>query len=73
MKPTPTPLPDGAKIDDLRWDKRMSIPQLANKVGITRQHMRRICKGERGASIEVQERIAQELNVSLPEIQRGAS
>ena len=51
----------------------MSIPQLAAQVGVTRQHLKRICKGECGASLEVQKRIAEVLEVPLEKIQQGAS
>lgn len=73
VKPTTIPLPDGKKIDDLRWDRRMSIPQLATEVGVTRQYMGRICKGQRGASLEVQKRIAKVLEVTLEKIQQEPS
>lgn len=71
VKPT-TPSPNGARIEDWRWIRRLSVPELANKAGITRQHLKRICKGERGASLDVQQRIADALDVPVEEIQRTA-
>lgn len=71
MKPT-TPPPNGARIEDWRWTRRLSVPELATKAGITRQHLKRICKGERGASLDVQQRIADALDVPIEEIQRPA-
>jgi transcriptional regulator with XRE-family HTH domain len=73
VKPKTTPAPNGPKIKDLCWERRLSGPQLASKAGITRQHLLRICKGECGASLKVQQRIADVLNVSIKEIQQVAS
>lgn len=72
VNPKTTPAPDGRKIEDLRWDRRLSVPALASKAGITPQFLRRICKGERGASLDVQQRLADALGSPLEEIQQAA-
>lgn len=69
VKPTTTPAPNGQKIEDLRWDRRLSVSQLASKAGITPQYLRRVCKGQRGASLETQNNIATALEVPVEEIQ----
>lgn len=72
MKPKTTPPTNGDKIEDWRWTRRLSVPQLARKAGITRQHLGRVLKGECGASLDVQQRIADALDVPVEEIQQAA-
>lgn len=69
MKEHATPAPNGAKIEDLRWDKRLTISELARQSCISRQHLNRIRNGYRGASLDVQKRIADALGVPVEEIQ----
>lgn len=73
VNPKTTPAPSGDKIEDLRWKRRLSVPELASRAGITRQYLKRICKGERGASLAVQQSIADALEVPVTEIQENAS
>lgn len=70
VNPKKTPVQNGPKIDDLRWDRRLSVSELANKAGITPQYLRRIFKGERRASLVVQQSLADALNVPISEIQQ---
>lgn len=72
VKPTTTPRSNGPRIDDLRWDRRLSVTALASKAGITPQYLRRIFKGERMASLDVQNRLAHALDVPVEEIQQDA-
>jgi transcriptional regulator with XRE-family HTH domain len=67
------PEPDGTKIEDLRWSAHLTVTELASKADISRQYLNRIRNGHRGASIDVQKRIAQALNVPLFKIQRDAA
>lgn len=72
VNPETSPAPSGEKIEDWRWKRHMSVPELASKAGITRQYLKRICKGERGASLAVQQSIAAALDVPVSEIQQDA-
>jgi transcriptional regulator with XRE-family HTH domain len=70
VKPTMTPGSNGPKIEDLRWERHLSVSALASKAGITPQYLRRIISGERSGSLECQESIARALDVPVEEIQR---
>jgi DNA-binding XRE family transcriptional regulator len=72
VNPKTTPAPSGEKIEALRWERRLTVPELAKKAGITRQYCKRICKGERGASLDVQQSLADALGVTVEEIQKDA-
>lgn len=67
------PRPNGTKIEDLRWEKRLPTTVLASRAGISRQYLNRIMRGTRGASLEVQKAIAQALDVPVEEIQERES
>lgn len=68
-----TPRPDGSKIEDLRWERRLRRTELAERAGIARQTLNRIIRGTRGASLEVQRSIAGALEVPVEEIQERQS
>lgn len=70
VKPTTIPRANGPRIEDLRWDRHLSVSALAEKACITPQYLRRIIKGERRASTEVQGRLADALDVPVEEIQQ---
>ena len=72
VKPTTTPQSNGPRIEDLRWDRRLSVSALAEKAGTTPQHLRRVIKGQRVASLELQGRISDALEVPIEEIQQDA-
>lgn len=63
------PRPNGSKIEDLRWARRLRTTELAARAGITRQTLNRIMRGTRGASLEVQKAIASALDVPVSDIQ----
>lgn len=73
VNPKTTPAPSGEKIEAWRWKRQLSVPALAEKAGITRQYCKRICKGERGASLTVQQSLADALDVPITEIQQDKS
>ena len=64
------PRPDGSKIRDLRWERRLPTRELASKAGITPQYLNRIMCGTRGASLRVQKALAAALSVPVEEIQK---
>lgn len=66
------PVPDGAKIEDWRWKRRLTVTELARKAGISRQYLNRIRNGHRGASLKVQTQIADALELPVEKIQRNA-
>lgn len=66
------PAPDAVKIEDLRWAKHLTVTELAKRADISRQYLNRIRKGHRGASLEVQSRIAGALGAPIEEIQQDA-
>lgn len=73
MKAGTSPQIDGEKVEDLRWKKRLTASELARRAGISRQHLTRIRNLDRGASLDVQNRIADVLGVPVAEIQQDAS
>lgn len=72
VSPKTTPVPDGTKIEDWRWNRHLTVTELARKAGISRQYLNRIRNGHRGASLDVQTRIADALDVPVEKIQRNA-
>ncbi len=58
----------GAKIKELRKQKRLSQEKLANLADIDRTYLPTIEKGERNVSIEVIEKLANALNVEIKDL-----
>jgi transcriptional regulator with XRE-family HTH domain len=67
------PRANGSKIEDWRWRRHLRTTELAERAGISRQYLNRILRGKRGASLEVQEAIADALGVPVEEIQDSES
>lgn len=70
MKARIDPRIDGSKVENLRWQKRLTASELARRAGISRQHLTRIRHKNRDASLRVQESIAAVLGVPVEEIQK---
>jgi DNA-binding XRE family transcriptional regulator len=70
MKARIDPQIDGAKVEELRWRRRLTGTELAKRAQISRQHCVRIRHGGYDASLAVQERLAEVLEVPVKEIQK---
>lgn len=70
MKARIDPQIDGAKVEELRWRRRLTGSELARRAKISRQHCVRIRHGGYDASLAVQERLAEVLEVPIKEIQK---
>lgn len=55
----------GARIKELRKDRRLSQEQLAELIGVEPRHISRIEVGENSPTVERLEKIAQALNVPM--------
>lgn len=70
MKARIDPRIDGAKVEKLRWQRQLTGSELARRAKISRQHCVRIRHMGYDASLAVQERLAEVLDVPVTEIQK---
>lgn len=61
---------DGDKVEELRWQKRLTGSELARRAQISRQHCVRIRHMGYDASLAVQKRLAEVLGVPVEDIQK---
>jgi DNA-binding XRE family transcriptional regulator len=66
--PTEPQIAWGKRLREVRTEKDMSGSELAQKVGVTRQHIQRIETGRSAASVEVWICIADVLGVDLTDL-----
>lgn len=58
----------GGAIEALRGSRRLSANKVALHIGVTRQFLRRVERGERGASLETLAALADALGVTIEAI-----
>jgi DNA-binding XRE family transcriptional regulator len=66
--PTEPQIAWGKRLREVRTEKAMNGSELAQKVGVTRQHIQRIETGRSAASVEVWICIADALGVDLTDL-----
>lgn len=66
--PTELQIAWGHRLREVRTQREMSGSELAQKVGVTRQHIQRIETGRSAASVEVWMCIADALGVELTDL-----
>lgn len=66
--PTELQIAWGQRLREVRTQREMSGSELAQKVGVTRQHIQRIETGRSAASVEVWMCIADALRVELTDL-----
>lgn len=72
MKARIDPQIDGAKVEKLRWSRQLTGTELARRAKISRQHCVRIRTMGYDASLAVQQRLADVLEVPITDIQKDA-
>lgn len=55
----------GQKINKLRVDKKLSMRELGEKIGVSHAHISKLEKGINGPSVDLLEKIAQYFNIDI--------
>jgi transcriptional regulator with XRE-family HTH domain len=59
---------DGTKLERARLSKRISVPDLATRIGCGKHHIRALERGLRNPSIEILGRLERELDITAEQL-----